>query len=172
MEKPVYIYKAIVEAIKAWEDRHYITGREHLAPLLGFRGTSASIQVSNMLNYKTYNPRAPKAMKLSQLVIILEELDGIDAMHILNAFAYPLGLQVTMKSHKVRVSVDFGTALDSAMLESSDVFRVGKVSMQDGVLSLEELKALEREIEEAEVANARLKSVVMQKIREKENDNE
>ncbi len=166
MNKPIHIYKAITEAINAWEDRHYINAREHLAPLLGLRGKNAAIQLSNILNYKSYNPRSPKAMKLSQLVIVLEEIDREDVRHILNAFGDPHGLAVVEKEPAVHRLFDLHEAADRAMLENDDVFKVTKMALRDETLDEDELEAIIIEINEAEVANADLKAMAKRRLME------
>ena len=164
MEKPAYIYKAIAEALKAWEDRHYINAREHLAPLLGLRGKNAAIQLSNILNYKSYNPHSPKPMKLAQLAVIKDEIDREDVAHILNGMGDRYGLMVVAKKMDVAEHDNFHKAIDEAMLESDDVFKVGKLALRDETLTDEELMSIIKEIEESESANAKLKAMAKQRL--------
>ncbi len=166
MEKPVYLYKAITESIQSWGDRHYINARQHLAPLLGLRGKNAAIQLSNMLNYKSYNPRDPKPMKLAQLCIILDEIDAEDVAHVLNALGDRDGLIAVPKNIVDGTPATFHGAIDRAMLESGDVFRAGKFALSEETLSAKSLRKIISEIEEAEAANAKLKAMARQRLEE------
>ena len=170
MTKPTYIYKAITEALKLWEDRHYINAREHLAPLLGLRGKNASIQLSNILNYKSYNPASPKAMKLSQLDVILQEIDTEDVAYILSAIGDGFGLITVPKPNTLCVLEDFHSAADEAMLENDDVFKVTKLALRDDTLDEDELSAIIKEIKEADAANAKLKAMAENRLRKMEGE--
>lgn len=166
MTKPNYIYKAISEAIDAFGDRHYINARSHLAQSIGLKGKNAGIQLSNILNYKSYNPKDPKPMKLRQLAVILDEMDQEDVAHILNGMGDPYGLMVVEKHMDVADHHCFHIALDEVMLESDDVFKVGKEALRDETLNRNELTAIIKEIEEAECANAKLKAMARQRLGE------
>jgi len=170
MIKPTHIYKAISEAIDAWGDRNYINARSHLAQALGLRGKNAAIQLSNILNYKSYNPVSPKAMKLGQLSVIMDELDQEGVAHILNGIGDPHGLMVVPKKMDVADHENFHKAADDAMLESDDVFKATKLALRDETLTDDELKAIIKEIDESESATAKLKAMAKERLRKMEEE--
>lgn len=86
ISKTPWLYKAIDKAINAFGHRHNITARQHFAPMLGYSGDNASIQLGTALNYTTYNTATPKPLSIDQLTILLEEL-GDDKKIILDAIA-------------------------------------------------------------------------------------
>lgn len=86
ISKTPWLYKAIDKAINAFGHRHNITARQHFAPILGYHGDNASIQLGTALNYTTYNTATPKPLSIDQLAILLEEL-GDDRKIILDAIA-------------------------------------------------------------------------------------
>jgi hypothetical protein len=90
LPKHPFIYKAIDDAINAFGERHNITARQHLAPLLGFRGDNSSIMLGSALNYSTYNAAAPKPISIDHLAVLLREL-GEDKRIILDAIAKECG---------------------------------------------------------------------------------
>ena len=94
LPKHKFIYKAVAEAIDDFGDRHYITGRAHFAPLIGFRGKNGHIQLSSMLNTTSYNPANPKRMGVDHLAVILEELDDEGREHILEAIVGEYGFNL------------------------------------------------------------------------------
>ena len=49
---------------------------------------------------------------------------------------------------------------DEANIENNDVFRVIKIALKDGIISKEERKAILKEIDEAQKANAKLKFLI------------
>ena len=171
MTKPTFIYKAISEAIDAFGARHQLT-RGHIADAMGLHGKNAAIQLSNILNYKTYNPKTPKPMKLRQLAIILDEIDQEDVAHILNGMGEPYGLMVVEKSMDVAYHHCFHKAVDDVMLECDDEFNITKLSLKDQTLTEDELMSIIKEIEESESANAKLKAMARQRLGEMGNDNE
>jgi hypothetical protein len=56
---------------------------------------------------------------------------------------------------------DINLLVDMASIENNDVFRVVKKAIADGVITPEEKKAILKEIDEAESANAELKDLVL-----------
>jgi len=86
ISKTTWFYKAIDSAINAFGERHHITARQHFAPLLGYHGDNASIQLGTALNCTTYNPMTPKPISIDQLSVLLDEL-GSDKKIILDAIA-------------------------------------------------------------------------------------
>ena len=166
IEKPAHIYKAIAEALKSFGDRHYVNARGHMADALGLRGPNAAIQLSNILNYKTYNPLCPKALKIGQLAIILEELDQKDVAHIMNAMCEPHGLVCVPKEFCVVEGFSFHEAADSAMLESDDAFSTTKLALRDKTLSEDELEAIIKESKEAEEAHYTLRQMAKKRLKE------
>ena len=160
MIKPICFYKAITEAIDAFGDRHYINARSHLAQAIGLKGSNAGIQLSNILNYKSYNPANPKPMKLGQLAVIFDELDQVDVMHILNGFGSLKGL-VTAPKQKMKTSSkkEMGTTADAAMEANNNTFNFTKEALRADTLNEEELKEIIKSISEAQVLNARLKMI-------------
>lgn len=165
IEKPAHIYKAIAESLKAFGDRHYINARSHMAEALGLRGKNAAIQLSNILNYKTYNPACPKALKIGQLAIILEELDQKDVAHIMNSICEPHGLICVKKEVSKTEDVSFHEAADNVMLESDDVFKTTKLALRDDTLTEDELEAIIKEINESDNANANLKRLAKERLK-------
>lgn len=90
LSKTPWIYKAIDKAINAFGYSHNITARQHFAPMLGYSGNNASIQLGTALNYTTYNSTTPKPLSIDQLAILLDEL-GPDGKIILDAIAKECG---------------------------------------------------------------------------------
>ena len=91
LPKTRHIYSAVAKAIDSFGNRHHINARQHLAPLLGYRGEHAAIQLSNMLNSTTYNPASPKRMSVDHLNEILLETDDIAREKMLSAIVEPFG---------------------------------------------------------------------------------
>jgi len=89
--KTRHIYSAVAKAIDGFGNRHHINARSHLAPLLGFRGNNAHIQLSNTLNSTTYNPASPKRLSVDHLDTLLGEVDEIAKEQILSAMVEPHG---------------------------------------------------------------------------------
>ncbi len=90
LSKHPFLYKAIGLAIERFGERHHITARQHLAPLLGFTGKNGSIQLGTSLNHTTYNPSSPHSLSIDQLAVLLDELGG-DRHIILDALAREYG---------------------------------------------------------------------------------
>lgn len=74
LAKNPLIYNAISEAIERYGEKHHITARQHLAPLLGYGGVNGSIQLGTALNCTTYNPATPKPISVDQLMVLIKEL--------------------------------------------------------------------------------------------------
>lgn len=101
--KTRHIYEATARAIDSWGDRNHINARGHLAPLLGYRGDNAHIQLSNTLNSTTYNPALPKRLSVDHLDLLLHEVDTTAKEKILSALVEPHGFtlcRVGMKEPK------------------------------------------------------------------------
>ena len=168
MEKPLYFYKAIAEGINNFGDRHYINARTHLARAMGLKGNNAGIQLSNILNYKSYNPKDPKPMKLRQLAVIFEEIDQEDVMHILNGFGSPYGLITIPKQVWSGVSTTMHSASDDAMRSNNTVFNITQDALSDETLSKQELQAIIKGITRAQVDNATLKHMAETRLKRME----
>jgi len=89
--KTRHIYSAVAKAIDGFGDRNHINARSHLAPVLGYRGDNAHIQLSNTLNSTTYNPTAPKRLSVDHLDVLLHEVDDLAREKILSAIVEPYG---------------------------------------------------------------------------------
>lgn len=90
LSKNPIIYKALVEAIDSYGEKHHVTARQHLAPLLGYCGKNGSVQLGTALNSTTYNPATPKPISVDQLMVLLYEL-GSDSKIILDVLAKEVG---------------------------------------------------------------------------------
>ena len=164
IEKPIHIYKALTEAIEAWGRRHNIDPRAHLASVLGYGGETPSILLSNKLNYTSGT--SAKFVKLSERDIIFQQLDTEDVMYVYNAELAPFGLMAVEKIDSTLDVVCFHEAVDNAMMESDDVFKVSKLALRDETLDKEELQAICKELDEADMANARLREMVKARLAE------
>ena len=160
LTKHPYIYKAIKEAMDSFGERHHITARQHFAPILGFTGPNGHIQVGSYLNYTSYNPAAPHPFSVDHLAVLLDEL-GDDRQIILDAIAREFNMVVIPKQKAKADVADINLLVDVANMENSDVFRVVKNSMSDGIIDEDERAAILKEIEEAQKANAKLKDLVL-----------
>lgn len=90
LPKHPFLYKAIIKAIDDFGEANGVTGRQHFAPLLGFNGDNASVQLSGHLNYTSYVPRNPKHLNVDHLCILLDEL-GPQAKIIMDALSREAG---------------------------------------------------------------------------------
>ena len=91
LPKTRYIYSAVAKAIDGFGERNHINARSHLAPLLGYRGDNAHIQLSNTLNSTTYNPTSPKRLSVDHLDVLLQEVDDLAREKILSSVVEPHG---------------------------------------------------------------------------------
>lgn len=90
LNKHSWLYKAVDAAINAFGKHNNVTGRQHIAPLIGLSGENGSIQLGAKLNYTTYNPLTPKSLSSDELIIIMDTI-GNDRKIILDAFAKEYG---------------------------------------------------------------------------------
>ena len=160
LPKTPLFYKLIAQAIDAFGERHHVTARSYFAPLLGYRGNNAAIMLSTALNYTTYNPASPKPLNIDHLYVLLNEL-GEDRNIIIDGLLKEFGLVAVKRKDEHADVADINLLVDLANIENSDVFRVVKNSMSDGIIDENERAAILKEIEEAEKANAQLKDMVL-----------
>lgn len=143
ISKTPWFYKAIDKAINAFGNRHNITARQHLAPMLGYSGDNASIQFGTALNCTTYNTATPKPLTIDQLAVLLDEL-GPDRKIILDAIAkqcdgiFNFSAPVAVESESLKDSLlniaAFAGSLSSKFLEYKN---------NDGVIDEDEANELE-----------------------------
>ena len=160
LPKTPLFYKLIDKAISSFGERHHLTARQHFAQLLGYRGDNAAIMLSTALNYTTYNPASPKPLNIDHLYVLLNEL-GEDRNIILDGLAAEFDMVLVPKTISPAKFSDINLLVDMANIENSDVFRVVKEAMSDGVISKNEKASILKEIEEAQKANAVLKDKVL-----------
>jgi len=144
LPKTPYIYRAAAKAIRQFELDHNVTGRKHFAPLLGFRGENASVQLSSALNYTTYNPATPKPLTVDHLDVLLHEL-GRHKTVILDAIAREHGgtfhLAPTAGAAKSDVRDEL---LEIAGLAGDLSGKFVEFKENDGVIDAEEAEELAR----------------------------
>ena len=102
--------------------------------------------------------KAENDMTMSEFIHFLELTGDLSALE------YIAGLfdMVLVKKSVEKANVaDINLLVDVANMENSDVFRVVKESISDGVIDEDEKAAILKEIEEAQKANARLKDMVL-----------
>jgi len=102
--------------------------------------------------------KAENDMTLSEFIHFLELTGDLSALE------YIAGLfdMVLVKNSVSKADVaDINLLVDVANMENSDVFRVVKESMSDGVIYEDEKAAILKEIDDANKANARLKDLVL-----------
>lgn len=160
LPKTALFYKLIAQAIDSFGEHHHVTARSYFAPLLGYKGENAAIMLSTALNYTTYNPAAPKPLNIDHLFVLLSEL-GEDRNIILDGILKEFDMVAVKRTHAKASTADINLLVDMANIENSDVFRVVKESMSDGVIDENERVSILKEIEEAQKANARLKDMVL-----------
>lgn len=152
LPKTPHIYKAIARAIDAFGEAHGVTGRQHFAPLLGFRGENASVQLSSHLNYTTHNPTTPKPLSVDHVARLLDEM-GPHASIIMDALAKSAGGVFVLEADAAvgRESVR-DELLEIAALtgDLSNCFLQFK--QNDGVIDEEEAAELKRVAYEARAA--------------------
>ncbi len=95
---------------------------------------------------------------ISEFIHFMELSADYDALEYL---AKKFDLALIPKSQAEAKACDVNTLVDIASIENSDVFRVVKTAMADGVITEEEKAAILKEIDEAEKANALLKDKVL-----------
>jgi len=167
LPKHPFFYKLIAKAIDAFSENHNITGRSHFAYLLGFRGENAHVQLSSHLNYTSYVPSHPKPLTVDHLLVLLDEL-GEDRSIIIDGLLKQYDLIAVHKKQAQAKASDINLLVDVANMENSDVFRVVKESIADGIITQEEKEKILKEIEEAQKANAQLKDIVLHLVTNKE----
>lgn len=97
-------------------------------------------------------------MSITEFVHFLELTGDYAALeYIANKFDCVL---VHKKQAKATIT-DINIIVDTANIENADVFREVKQDMADGMISNEERTRILKEIDEAQVANAKLKDLVL-----------
>lgn len=144
ISKTPWFYKAIDKAINAFRNRHNISSRRHLAPMLGYSGQNGDIQLGTALNYTTYIPSTPKPLSIDQLAILLDEL-GDDKKLILDAiakecdgvfnFSAPAKVENESIKDELLTIASFAGSLSAKFLEFKN---------NDGMIDRDEADELER----------------------------
>jgi len=147
LPKTPTFYKLIEKAISSFGERYHLTSRQHFAPLLGYRGDNAAIQLSTALNYTTYNTASPKPISVDQLYILLHEL-GEDRNIILDGLAKEFNLTLIKNEEVKPTCKDINISVDILCMESADVFKAVKLSLADGVVDADEKAEIQMEIDQ------------------------
>jgi len=169
VEKRRHIYKAITEALAAFEDRHYISARQHFAPLLGLRGPNAHIMLSNLLNFTSYSMMSKK-MHIDQVAVITEELtesgDRDIALKMWDQILDAYGFKVTegatsQEACAIDVTMVFKTALDIDRKHGTLAQEILQ-ALEDGVVEEYEIETIEKAAYELRAAVKMLESIIEQ----------
>lgn len=68
------------------------------------------------------------------------------------------------KQQTLPISIDFHQLVDSTNMESDDVFRAIKEGLRDGTLSKDEIEQALKELEESDIANAKLREALKTRL--------
>ena len=117
------------------------------------------------LSNKLKPAKAENDMTLSEFIHFMELTGDLSALEYI---AELFDTVLVKKSVEKADVADINLLVDVANMENSDVFRVVKESMSDGIIDENERAAILKEIEEAQKANARLKDMVLHLATEKE----
>jgi len=146
MNKPVTIYNAFIKAVDGFNMRQN-TCRRYLADLLGYRGDNASIQFSNALNPNNES----KMLNHAKEEILLHALDDIAVKEYFTERMRAFGLRPVSICPVTITAVSFHEAIDNAMIEGDEAFKVTKRALKDKVLTSDELRDIIKESREASV---------------------
>jgi len=144
LAKDPFFYKVTHQAIEAFGERHNITARQHFAPLLGYKGPNADVQLGTMLNYNTYNPLTPKPLSVDQLLVVMDECEE-ERQIIIDAICKRYGGQFVADA---KIKEEKPKCIKDDLMKLS--FLTGNLSnkfleyMQDDVLNSKESNDLEK----------------------------
>ena len=110
------------------------------------------------LSNKLKPAKAENDMTLSEFIHFLELTGDLTALEYIAGL---FDMVLVKKSVEKADVADINLLVDVANMENSDVFRVVKQSMADGIIDEEERALILKEIEEAQKANAKLKDLVL-----------
>lgn len=97
-------------------------------------------------------------MTVTELMHFIELSGDYSALEYM---AKKFDMVLISKSHEKASTSDLNLLVDKANMENSDVFRTVKRAIEDGVIDNEERENILKEINEADVANAKLKDTVL-----------
>jgi hypothetical protein len=163
MNKPLGIYKSLTKAIDGFNERHD-TCRKYLADLIGYRGENASIQFSNALNpnntSKTLNHEKEEA--------ILHALDHEGVKEYFTGRLKAYGMRPVDTCRPETTVINLHEAIDNATIESGEAHKTTKLALKDNTLSEDELRAIVKENEEAQVSHAEVADMAKKRLAEME----
>jgi cyanate lyase len=110
------------------------------------------------LSNKLKPAKAENDMTLSEYIHFLELTGDLTSLEYIAGL---FDMVLVPKSVEKASVADINLLVDMANIENSDVFRVVKEAMADGIIDEAEQKAILKEIEDAQKANARLKDMVL-----------
>ncbi len=117
------------------------------------------------LSNKLKPAKAENDMTLSEFIHFMELTNDFSSLeYIAGMFDKVLVDKCVEKSGVA----DINLLVDVANMENSDVFRVVKEAIADGIIDNDEIAKILKEIEEAQKANARLKDLVLHLATNKE----
>ncbi len=108
---------------------------------------------------KQLDPNQPDRPLSIDRIISISKLTN--DMRILEEIAREFDMVLVPRKNEVANINEINTMVDMANIENSDVFRVVKQSMADGIIDKDERKKILKEIDEAQIANAKLKDRVL-----------
>ncbi|DAB40787.1 MAG TPA: hypothetical protein CFH81_00325 [Sulfurovum sp. UBA12169] len=120
---------------------------------------AADLGTTKNVLYRQLNPDDTLMPLSIDRCIAITRLTG--DMRILEAFAKVFDM-VAVKRKTAEADIkDINLLVDRANMENSDVFRVIKNAIEDGAIDGKEREKILKEIDEAQVANAKLKDTVL-----------
>lgn len=143
------VYKIAQEVIKDYMDKTH-KKIDYVAEELGTKKGYL---------YKQLDPIQTDRPLSIDRIIDITRLTG--DKRILEEIAREFDLLVIPKHQDEAKTSDINLLVDLASIENGDVFKVVKMAISDGIITPEEKKAILKEIDEAETANAELKDLVL-----------
>jgi len=144
-----HVYEVAQMVVKEYMDEHHVK-IDHVASLLG---TTKGYLYAGLDPSQTTKPLS------IDRIIAITKLTGDNS--ILDAVVKQFDLILVNKIEAQASVLDLNVLVDRASIENNDVFREAKVDLSDGVIDAEEKKRIIKELDEADKANAELRSRVM-----------
>jgi hypothetical protein len=144
---------------KVYETAHKVVGDYMEKNRCKIDVVAAKLGTTTGVLYRQLNPKDTQMPLSIDRVMAITKLT--DDNRILEVVVNDFDLALIPKHQDNATTSDINLLVDLANIENGDVFKVVKMAIADGIITPEEKKAILKEIDEAETANAELKDLVL-----------